>query len=75
LLYDRLDKAFSDHCREKNISTKDFFLRWNDTERAAGWNEIVEKLPSDLIQTIASIIEESGGAKKTTTTNITTNNQ
>jgi hypothetical protein len=72
--YNRLDKAFSDHCKEKNITVKDFFLTWNDTERAAGWNEIVEKLPSDLVKTIASIMEESnssGGAKKTTTSNET----
>jgi hypothetical protein len=78
LEYDRLDKAFSDHCKEKNITAKDFFLTCNDTERAAGWNEIVKKLPSDLVKTIASIMEESnssGGAKKKTppTTTETTN--
>jgi hypothetical protein len=67
--YDRLDKAFGDHCREKNITTKDFFLRWNDGERAAGWNEIVNKLPSDLIETITSIMAESSSAKTATKTN------
>jgi hypothetical protein len=70
--YDRLDKAFGDHCREKNITTKDFFLRWNDDERAAGWNEIVNKLPSDLIETITSIMAESSGAKTATKTNVAT---
>jgi hypothetical protein len=69
--YERLDKAFKDHCRDKNITPKDFFLRWNDDERAAGWKEIVDKLPSDLVDTIRSIMAESSGTKTATKTNKT----
>jgi hypothetical protein len=47
--YQVLDKAFE----------KDFFLKINEHTRTEGWNVIIQKLPSDLIETIQSIMDIS----------------
>jgi hypothetical protein len=57
--YQVLDKAFEDYCKTINITKKDFFLKINEQTRTEGWNVIVQKLPSDLIETIKSIMDVS----------------
>jgi NCAIR mutase (PurE)-related protein len=57
--YQVLYKAFEDYCRTVNITKKDFFLKINKQTWTEGWNVIIQKLHSDLIETIQSIMDVS----------------
>ena len=52
-----INKAIQDYCVVKNITTKDFFMKYTIDQREAGWKEITKVLPPELILKINDILK------------------